>query len=117
MAGGNDGINTVVPHGSDHYYKARPRIARMRLRLQKQRHVLQKQAAGQRQWEEEAARELERDREEIKACLAEAKLERNRCIELRRRLKKRWRRQWNGQLAALQHREQKPCKYNDLPVQ
>jgi uncharacterized protein (DUF1501 family) len=26
MAGGNDGINTVIPHGSDHYYKARPRI-------------------------------------------------------------------------------------------
>src|SRR5262249_52104295 len=27
MAGGNDGINTVVPYGSDFYYKARPRIA------------------------------------------------------------------------------------------
>ena len=27
MAGGNDGINTVVPHANDHYYKARPRIA------------------------------------------------------------------------------------------
>ncbi len=26
MAGGNDGINTVIPFGSDHYYKARPRI-------------------------------------------------------------------------------------------
>jgi uncharacterized protein (DUF1501 family) len=26
MAGGNDGINTVIPHGSDDYYKARPRI-------------------------------------------------------------------------------------------
>ncbi len=26
MAGGNDGINTVVPYASDHYYKARPRI-------------------------------------------------------------------------------------------
>src|SRR3954463_14380354 len=26
MAGGNDGLNTVVPHESDHYYKARPRI-------------------------------------------------------------------------------------------
>jgi uncharacterized protein (DUF1501 family) len=26
MAGGNDGINTVVPYGSDDYYKARPRI-------------------------------------------------------------------------------------------
>ncbi len=27
MAGGNDGINTVVPFGSDYYYKARPRIS------------------------------------------------------------------------------------------
>jgi uncharacterized protein (DUF1501 family) len=26
MAGGNDGLNTVIPHGSDFYYKARPRI-------------------------------------------------------------------------------------------
>ena len=26
LAGGNDGINTVVPHGSDDYYKARPHI-------------------------------------------------------------------------------------------
>ena len=26
MAGGNDGINTVIPYGSDHYYKSRPRI-------------------------------------------------------------------------------------------
>src|SRR5215469_17231448 len=26
MAGGNDGINTVVPYASDHYHQARPRI-------------------------------------------------------------------------------------------
>src|ERR1700761_1329231 len=26
MAGGNDGINTVVPYSSDYYYKARPHI-------------------------------------------------------------------------------------------
>ena len=24
MAGGNDGLNTVVPYASDHYHKARP---------------------------------------------------------------------------------------------
>src|ERR1044071_9875269 len=27
MAGGNDGLNTVVPFANDHYLKARPRIA------------------------------------------------------------------------------------------
>ncbi len=27
LAGGNDGLNTVVPHGRDEYYKARPGIA------------------------------------------------------------------------------------------
>src|SRR5204863_3014024 len=42
-----------------------------------------------------------------KACLAQAKRERDRCIELRRRLKQRWRRQWDGQLAALQMGEGK----------
>ncbi len=26
MAGGNDGLNTVVPYANDHYFKARPRI-------------------------------------------------------------------------------------------
>jgi uncharacterized protein (DUF1501 family) len=26
MAGGNDGLNTVVPYGNDYYHKARPRI-------------------------------------------------------------------------------------------
>jgi len=27
LAGGNDGLNTVIPLGNDHYYKARPQLA------------------------------------------------------------------------------------------
>ena len=27
MAGGNDGLNTVVPYSNDHYHRARPRLA------------------------------------------------------------------------------------------
>src|SRR5260221_6478014 len=26
MAGGNDGLNTVVPYANDHYHRARPRL-------------------------------------------------------------------------------------------
>ncbi|HXU78672.1 MAG TPA: hypothetical protein VN794_18995, partial [Methylomirabilota bacterium] len=26
MAGGNDGLNTIVPHSNDHYHRARPRL-------------------------------------------------------------------------------------------
>src|SRR5215475_9976058 len=26
MAGGNDGLNTVVPHSNDHYHRARPKL-------------------------------------------------------------------------------------------
>src|SRR6185295_7173601 len=26
MAGGNDGLNTVIPFSNDHYHRARPRI-------------------------------------------------------------------------------------------
>src|ERR1700728_2258209 len=26
MAGGNDGINTVIPYSNDHYHKARPKL-------------------------------------------------------------------------------------------
>ena len=27
LAGGNDGLNTIIPHNNDHYYNARPRLA------------------------------------------------------------------------------------------
>lgn len=27
MAGGNDGLNTLVPHANDHYFRARPKLA------------------------------------------------------------------------------------------
>src|SRR5881394_4168459 len=35
MAGGNDGLNTVVPYANDHYHKARPRIGLSEKRILK----------------------------------------------------------------------------------
>jgi uncharacterized protein (DUF1501 family) len=35
MAGGNDGLNTVVPYSNDHYYQARPRLALAEKRILK----------------------------------------------------------------------------------
>src|SRR5215813_12382953 len=35
MAGGNDGLNTVVPYSNDHYYRARPRLGLSEKRILK----------------------------------------------------------------------------------
>src|SRR6476646_8170872 len=35
MAGGNDGLNTIVPYANDHYHKARPRIGLGEKRISK----------------------------------------------------------------------------------
>src|ERR1043166_5293610 len=35
MAGGNDGLNTVVPYSNDHYHRARPKLALAEKRILK----------------------------------------------------------------------------------
>src|SRR5689334_23620161 len=35
MAGGNDGLNTVVPYSNDHYYRARPKLGLAEKRILK----------------------------------------------------------------------------------
>src|SRR6266850_4066291 len=35
MAGGNDGLNTVVPYSNDHYHRARPKIGLAEKRILK----------------------------------------------------------------------------------
>ncbi len=35
MAGGNDGLNTVVPYGNDHYHRARPKLAHSETKILK----------------------------------------------------------------------------------
>jgi chromosome segregation ATPase len=88
-----------------HLEEKRQRLVALRDEAREARAVLQKERAAYEQRVAEILRSQVQARREISASQRQAQEERTRLIKLRRRLKRRWHRQWAGEREAMRRRE------------
>lgn len=89
-----------------HLEERRQQLVALREQARQDRAALKTEMEAGRRQNEEVCHALAKEREAVQMELQQADKERRRFIELRKRLKKRWRKQWHLHEAALQRREQ-----------
>ncbi|HEY7424536.1 MAG TPA: FHA domain-containing protein [Gemmataceae bacterium] len=89
-----------------HLDERRQQLLDLREQIRQDRAALKAETEAARQQNEEVRVALTTERETVQKELQQAGKERRRLIELRKRLKKRWRRHWHVHEAALRLREQ-----------
>jgi len=88
-----------------HLEEKRKRLLDLQQQVQTAREELRKERAAYEARSNEMLRDLTRVRGELALSQKQTNTERRRLVELRRRLKKRWRRHWSVQESTLQRRE------------
>jgi hypothetical protein len=89
-----------------HLEGRRQKLLDLQQRIQLARDELRTEQASHRQLTQESRAQWELAQGEVTHALKQEAAERQRLFELRKRLKKRWHRQWAGEKARLQNQEQ-----------
>jgi len=89
-----------------HLDERRQQLLQLREQIRQDRAALKAETEAARRQNEEVRAALNKEREAVQRELQQAGQERRRLIELRKRLKKRWRKHWQIHEAALERREQ-----------
>jgi len=89
-----------------HLDDRRKQLVELREQARQDRAALKAETEEARKQNEDVRSALSKEREAVQKELQQAGKERRRLIELRKRLKKRWRKHWQAQEGALQRREQ-----------
>jgi hypothetical protein len=88
-----------------HLEERRQQLLQLREQARQDRIALKAETEAARRQNEEVRTALNREREAVQKELQQAGKERRRLIEMRKRLKKRWRKHWQVHEAALERRE------------
>lgn len=89
-----------------HLDQRRQQLVELREQARQDRAALKAETEAVRKQNEEVLAALNKERQAVQKELQQAGKERRRLIELRKRLKKRWRKHWQVHEAALQRRQQ-----------
>lgn len=91
---------------ADHLEERRQQLVQLREQARQDRAAIKAETEAARRQNEEVRTALSRERELVQKELQQAGKERRRLIELRKRLKARWRKHWTVHEIALERREQ-----------
>lgn len=89
-----------------HLEERRQQLVELREQARQDRAALKAETVAVRQQNEDVCAALSKERETVHKELQQADKERRRFVELRKRLKKRWRKHWQAQESALRRGEQ-----------